>query len=102
MTQDNRKMASKGGKARAKALAPEERKEIAKRAAIARWTRELPRAIHTGQLVIAGKIINCAVLETGKRLLTQESFLTAIGRAAKAKGKTGSFVVDGLPPFFGC
>jgi len=92
-------MASKGGRARAEALAPEERKEIAKRAATARWTRELPRATLTGQLVIAGRTINCAVLENGKRLLTQESFLTAIGRAGKAKGKTGSFVVDGLPPF---
>src|SRR5437667_12121136 len=67
---------------------------------MARWTKDLPRATHTGQLQIAGRIINCAVLETGKRLLTQESFLTARGRAPKAKGKTGSFVVvDGMPPF---
>jgi hypothetical protein len=44
-------------------------------------------------------MLNCAVLENGKRLLTQETFLTAIGRAGKAKGKTGSFVVDGMPPF---
>jgi hypothetical protein len=39
------------------------------------------------------------VLENGKRLLTQETFLTAIGRARKAKGGTGSFAVDGMPPF---
>jgi hypothetical protein len=40
------------------------------------------------------------VLETGKRLLTQETFLTSIGRAGKAKAGTGSFTtVDGLPPF---
>jgi hypothetical protein len=32
--------------------------------------------------------------------LTQESFLAAIGRAAKAKAGTGSTeLVDGLPPF---
>jgi hypothetical protein len=40
------------------------------------------------------------VLETGKRLLTQETFLTSIGRAGKAKAGTGSFAtVDGMPPF---
>jgi hypothetical protein len=91
---------SKGGEARAEALAPAKRSEIAKLAANARWSKELPKATHTGQIVIAGSALSCAVLETGKRLLTQETFLTAIGRAGKAKGKTGSFtVVDGLPPF---
>ena len=99
MTGDNQGIASKGGKARAESLEPSERSDIARRAAMARWTRELPKATHTGQLQIAGRTLNCAVLETGKRLLTQETFLTAIGRAGKAKGKTGSFAVDGLPPF---
>ncbi len=38
------------------------------------------------------------------RVLTQEGFLTAIGRSAKAKGGTGSQglafeLVDGMPPF---
>jgi hypothetical protein len=33
-------------------------------------------------------------------VLTQESFLSAIGRARKAKAGTGSTqLVDGLPPF---
>jgi hypothetical protein len=90
---------SKGGEARAESLAPGKRSEIATLAANARWSRDLPKATHTGQIVIAGRSLNCAVLETGKRLLTQETFLTAIGRAGKAKGKTGSFVVDGVPPF---
>lgn len=49
---------------------------------------------------IAGREIACSVLENGKRVLTQETFLTAIGRAAKAKAGTGSTeLVDGLPPF---
>lgn len=99
MGNDNQSIASKGGKARAESLEPEERREIARRAAAVRWTKDLPRAPFTGQIKIADKVIQCAVLETGKRLLTQESFLTSIGRAAKAKGRTGSFVVDGLPPF---
>jgi P63C domain len=91
---------SMGGKARAEILPPQERKDIAQRAAIARWGKDLPRATHSGAIVIAGRRISCAVLETGKRLLTQETFLTSIGRAGKAKAGTGSFTtVDGLPPF---
>lgn len=91
---------AKGGKARAEVLPPEERKEIARRAAMSRWNRDLPRATHSGKIVIAGREIACAVLETGKRLLTQETFLTSIGRAGKAKAGTGSFArVNGLPPF---
>lgn len=51
-------------------------------------------------MVLAGKTISSAVLETRKRVLTQEAFLDAVGRARKAKGGTGStLMVDGLPPF---
>lgn len=96
---DEKSIQSKGGEARAESLAPEKRSEIATLAANARWSKNLPKATHTGVIVIAGRPLSCAVLETGKRLLTQETFLTAIGRAGKAKGKTGSFVVDGMPPF---
>ena len=97
---DTSAIAQMGGNARAKLLAPEERSEIAQRAAIARWGKDLPRATHTGRIIIAGRHIACAVLETGKRLLTQETFLTSIGRAGKAKAGTGSFAtVDGMPPF---
>ena len=91
---------SEGGKARAEKLSPEERQEIARKAAEARWNANLPMATHAGTLVIAGREIACAVLEDKKRVLTQETFLTAIGRAAKAKAGTGSSsLVDGLPPF---
>ncbi len=34
------KFASRGGKARAKALSPEKRREIARQAALARWRRD--------------------------------------------------------------
>jgi hypothetical protein len=89
-----------GGKARAANLSPVERKEIAAKAAEARWGVSLPQATHSGELVIGGRKIACAVLQNGKRVLTQETFLTAIGRAAKAKAGTGSLkLVDGLPPF---
>lgn len=95
-------VASLGGKARAAKLSSGERKEIAQQAAEARWGA-LPQAILDGAIIIAGRQIACAVLENGQRLLTQETFLTAIGRAGKAKGGQGSVrltkSVDGLPPF---
>ena len=91
---------AKGGKVRAARLSAEERKDIASRAAEARWGATLPQATHAGELVVGGRRIACAVLQNGKRVLTQETFLTAIGRAAKAKAGTGSLkLVDGLPPF---
>lgn len=93
---------SKGGLARAEKLSPEHRKEIAQKAAEARWG-PLPQAILESSILIMQREIACAVLENGQRLLTQETFLTAIGRAGKAKGGQGSVrlagSVDGLPPF---
>jgi len=53
-----------------------------------------------GEIEIGHKKVPCAVLSDGTRLLTQEGFLLAIGRAGKAKAGTGSIaMVDGLPPF---
>lgn len=96
---------SKGGVERAKSLTATERSEIAKVAAETRWSKKLPQATHDGEIELGdGQIvISCAVLSTTKRVLTQETFLTAIGRAAKAKAGTGSRTlegkVDSLPPF---
>ena len=91
---------SLGGKARSEKLSSSEKKKIAKNAAQARWNANLPKATHAGKIIIGGRKIACAVLQNGKRVLTQETFLTAIGRAAKAKAGTGSVrLVDGLPPF---
>src|SRR5262249_1192902 len=93
---------SKGGLARAEKLTADERKEIAQKAADARWG-PLPPAITESSIIIMQRESACAVLENGQRLLTQETFLTAIGRAGKAKGGQGSVrlagQVDGLPPF---
>lgn len=84
--------ASKGGKARAAKLSPLERSEIAKQAAEARWAVErktppVPRATHEGTLKIGAKEIGCAVLENGQRVITQSSFMKALGRARQAKGR---------------
>ncbi|MGB6688583.1 MAG: P63C domain-containing protein [Terracidiphilus sp.] len=91
---------AKGGEARAAALTKEERSAIAKRAAESRWSAGILRATHSGDFKIGDQQISAAVLENGKRVLTQESFLGSIGRARKAKAGTGSTaLVDGLPPF---
>ena len=94
--------AAKGGTARALKIGAQRRSEIARDAALARWGSDMPFATHDGRLVIAGRAIACAVLNTGKRVLTQETFLSAVGRARKAKGGTGSaglIAGEGLPPF---
>ena len=106
MTNENNKsmtqseIASKGGRARAAQMTQEERSEVARVAAESRWGVEIPKANYTGVLQIADKSLSCAVLENGKRLLTQETFLSTIGRAArpKAGGSIGR-LNDGLPPF---
>ncbi|MDI1280415.1 P63C domain-containing protein [Brevundimonas sp.] len=91
---------SKGGRARAEKLTPEQRHEIASAAARARWTEasNLPKATHTGTLKIGEAEIPCAVLSDGTRLLTQAGFLQALGRSSKPKGRSQQ-PTDGLPPF---
>lgn len=100
--QPRSKVASKGGKARAESLSPAERQEAARNAADARW--KIPKATHIGEINLAGLVIKCAVLEDGRRLLNQQSFLAAIGRRGNPDGaKTSSG--DGqsgflkVPPF---
>jgi hypothetical protein len=76
-----------GAKARAEALSPEERASIARKAATARWNKELPAAIYGSAekpLVIGGKEIQCYVLDDETRVLTQASFLESLGRHRKA------------------
>ena len=90
---------AKGGFARAVLLSPEARSEIAKKAADARWGTAIPKATHVGELQIAGQVMSCAVLEDGRRLLTQETFLQAVGRSKKGKGGQTVSSPDGLPPF---
>jgi hypothetical protein len=96
-------IASKGGIARAQALDQQQRSEIARVAAAARWTENLPIAEYPGELMIADRLIACAVLNTRKRVLTQQTFLTALGRSARPKGGTGTRRLvsgaTGLPPF---
>ena len=70
---------SKGGKARAAALSPGERKAIARQAAAARWHGDVPRATHEGELRISDFTLQCAVLEDGRRVLSERGVLRALG-----------------------
>ncbi len=102
MTSEREKPTGKarGGYARAEKLSAEERSEIAKKGAAARWGGdEIPRATHIGELEISGRKLACAVLEDGRRMLSQSTFLTAIGRSPKGKGGQVAISADGLPPF---
>src|ERR1700730_298455 len=93
---------AKGGLARADSLPSGRRSEIAREGAIARWSQDIPRAVVEGEIDFAGRRVACAVLDTKLRVLTQETFLTTLGRAGKAKGGQGSqrmIRVGGLPPF---
>ena len=89
-----------GAVARAKSLTPDERSAIARKAALARYAGGLPRAIAEGTLNLGEAKLACAVLDdkNNTRVLTQEGFLTTIGRAGKAKGGEGASV-DGKPAF---
>src|ERR1700678_1854815 len=75
---------SKGGEARKAALTPEQRSEIARHAANAKWERsettpKLPKATHAGDLDIGGLIISCAVLDNGERVIADRTLAKTLG-----------------------
>lgn len=91
---------SKGGDARASALTPRERSEIAKRAAQSRWAGDLPMADFEGSFSIGSTEVAAAVLRDETRIITQASYLRALGRSRSPKAGTGVLsTVDDLPFF---
>lgn len=91
---------AKGGYARAEALSKQERQDSARRAALARWSSDLLQAEYEGPLKIGDADMMAAVLPTGQRLLSQATFLRALGRSRSPKAGTGILsTVDGLPFF---
>ena len=75
---------SKGGKARAKVLSGESRREIARTAARVRWEKEraqspISKATHKGTLRIGDASIPCAVLDDGRRILSETGITNALG-----------------------
>src|ERR1700736_4093480 len=91
---------ARGGVARAESLSPDRRQEIARKAATARWDGDLPVAKYQGTFNLGDRAISCAVLPNGKRIVTQGTFLTSLGRSRSPKAGTGVLsTVDGLPFF---
>lgn len=80
---------SRGGKARAIALSPEERSRIASAAAKARWESDLPTVRFSGELHLGDLTIPCAVLENGTRILSENGISNALlgGRSGASKRK---------------
>lgn len=91
---------AKGGIARANSLTSEQRKTIARKAALSRWDVNVPLATHEGKFTIGDATVIAAVLPDGRRLLTQGTFLRALGRSRSPKGGTGVLsTVDSIPFF---
>lgn len=69
-----------GGKARANALTPEKRKEIAEKAAAARWDKDkdVLQSAYPGVLKIGDMTLECDVLSNGTRVITQTDFMEAM------------------------
>ena len=88
-----RQGASRGGRARAERLSPEERSEASRQAALKRWGQTIQRATHDGKLRIGDQELACANLEDGTRVINQGTLLTALGRAKRPKGSEGGGIV---------
>jgi hypothetical protein len=91
---------SRGGRSRAESLTPKRRSEIARAAANSRWGTPTVKAVAGSAdkpLCIGDLEIECYVLEDGTRVLTQASFLRAIGRSSRPFGAQSA--VEPLPPF---
>ena len=97
-----RERASKAAKARAESLTPEQRRDIASRAARARHAaalprEDIPRAEYTGTLEIGEIALQCAVLQNGMRVISEVSVARELGRAKGGK-KRNSPVTRESPP----
>jgi P63C domain len=91
---------SKGGFSRAQSLTPEKRKDIARKAALARWDGDLPMAQYEGSFLIGDVEVSCAVLPNGQRIITQAAFLRSLGRSPSPKAGEGVLSTHGGLPVF--
>lgn len=100
--EDEVKGRAKGGFARKESLTPERRSEIARKAAMARHRPDgvaLPKAIREGVIKLGELEIRCAVLEDGRRVLTQSDLMIALGRARQVKSRKYFDADVNLPAF---
>lgn len=70
---------AKGGVARAVALSPEKRSEIAKNAANRRWAGDLAIATHESHLKLGDLEIECAILSDERRVISERAMTRAFG-----------------------
>jgi len=97
-SKDDKKV--KAAHARSQALSPEQRKQIARKAALARWDAGVPQVEFEGPFNIGNESLFGAVLPNGKRVITQGTFLRTLGRSRSPKAGTGVLsTVDGTPFF---
>jgi len=94
--------AAKGGRARAQKLSPDDRRAIARHAAIARWgttagVSSLPKMLNYGELPIGDMKLPCAVLDNETRLFTQRGMFLALGRHKNPS--IGQASIDNRPAF---
>lgn len=81
---------AKGGHARAEALSPEQRQEMARQAAKARWNEPVLKATHGSPdhpLKIGDLEIPAYVVEGGKRVLVQRGMMTALDMKQGTAGR---------------
>lgn len=83
---DDENPQSKGGKQRAHNLSADERREIARLGAKARWenrqqqaSANLPSATHQGSMLIGELELDCYVLEDGRRVFHKRGMARALG-----------------------
>jgi hypothetical protein len=93
--------ASRGGKARAERMSPEQRRDAAQRAAEARWSRSLPQAVcgsdERPMRIAGGSIeVQCYVLEDGRRVLSQRGMFAALDLAVSGGNRSGVHRIAGF------
>ena len=102
MTNKKKSIQQLGGRARADKLPPEDRSDIAKRAAEARWATApslIPKETHTGVLKIGHTEIPCSVLDNNGRALrvfSTRGFTRAMGGSRTGTMGPGA---PQIPPF---
>lgn len=89
----NENIKSKGGHARASALPPVDRSEIAKKAADARWDKNTTTVLLGANLMLGGVEVDCYVTEDGERLIAgrgMQDVLKLIDETVPKQQKAGS------------
>lgn len=95
---------AQGGKARAEKLSREERKRIAREAAVARWEKAgkpaVPQALRAAPLSVAGIEFDCAVLgdKENTRVVSETRFMAALGMYRSGALSTRRYAEEGTAP----